>query len=350
MGGMGRFMFFWGVLVVGLGLLGGCEDEPNVMNDSMTETLFVWGYSDVNTGMHRVRIRRAILEEGDMYVHAQDPGLLLPVDPLDVRIVVHGHEENEECMMNPVVYPKDPGVFSSEENIIHEAYQPFNPGELVRLVITNLNTGEITSSEFASCTAGPFLYPVKIGWYEPTYSFTSAAAPFHIEIREMRTEVQKFVIELKYVDVLQSGQEICQKSVFEGGDHFAMSNGGWKRPFPVEYLFNILRMKIPEPDPEVRYRSFYRFNFRSYAASQSLREFLDNGIRFTDNRRFYFSNITNGYGLFYATHWVETGDIQPTSAWTDTLFSDESLKNLKFSRYIYNGIYTDPDSTNLKIW
>ena len=324
------------------------------MNDNMTETLFVWGYSDVNTGMHRVRIRRAILEEGNMYDHAQNPNLLLPVDPLDVRIVLsNGQEENEEFQLNPVVYPKEPGAFSSEENIIHEGFYPFDPGETVKIKITNLTTGVITESDFAACVAGRFLYPVRIGWYEPMYSFCSKTEPFHIGIQEMGNEVQKFIIEMKYVDVLQSGEEVYQKAIFQSGDHYPLgpySHNEWKRYFPVDYLFNILRMKIPEPDPDLRYRSFYRFNFKSYAASNSLREFLDNGVRFSDNRRFYFSNITNGYGLYYATHWVQTGDIQPTSSWGDTLFTDDSLKYLKFSRYIYGGTWIDPDSTNLKAW
>lgn len=331
-----------------------CESDPNIMNDDMTETLFVWGYSDVNTGMHRVRIRRAILEEGDMFVHAQDPNLLLPVDPLDVRLFLSARDgQTGEIELEPVNYPKDPGIFSSEENRIHEGYLPISPGDQVQLRITNLNSGEITQSSWVSCIAGRFTYPVWVGWYEPKFIFTSKENPFHIGIQEMGHEVQKFVVEMKYVDVLESGQEICQKAIFQGNDHYPLGTYSlveWGRTFPVDYLFNIFRLKIPEPAEDIRYRSFYRFSFKSHAGSNSLREFLDNGVKLTDNRRFHFSNITNGYGLFYATHWVQTQNIQPTSSWADTLHTDPDLQYLKFSRYLFDGNYTDPDSTTRKAW
>ncbi|MEA1877958.1 MAG: hypothetical protein U9N86_13965 [Bacteroidota bacterium] len=40
-----------------------CESDPDIMNDDAPPALFVWGYVDMQSGKHQVRIRRAIQEK-----------------------------------------------------------------------------------------------------------------------------------------------------------------------------------------------------------------------------------------------------------------------------------------------
>ncbi len=105
---------------------------------------------------------------------------------------------------------------------------------------------------------------------------------------------------------------------------------------------------IPE-DPQVQFRWFYRFNFKALAADYGLRTYIQLAERHSDNRKLFFSNITGGYGLFYACNFSETGDIEPTWSFADTLWESPATEDLKFSRYMYQGTYIDPDTANMQI-
>ena len=91
---------------------------------------------------------------------------------------------------------------------------------------------------------------------------------------------------------------------------------------------------------------FYRFNFKVWSGSNILKDYLQFGARFVDNRKFEFSNIRGGYGIFYSCKTVNTGNIVPLPTFSQLLFSDPEVKDLKFSRYIFNGTYHEPDSIN----
>ncbi|MCK5820423.1 MAG: hypothetical protein KAH17_00990 [Bacteroidales bacterium] len=339
------------LLLLSVSLLS-CESEPDIMNDDAPPALFVWGYVDMQSGHHKVRIRRAIQEEGNMYELAQDPKLLLPADPIRVNLIIYSLEDDKNptiIEMHPVVYPKEEGNFSSEQNIIHEVEYPIPEFSSCQVQIHNLASGEITSSGKVSAWAPGFLYPRKYGWYEPTFYFNNLEEPFHVHFKVYHDLVQKLVTEIKYVDVLENGDTICQKQIFEGQAIFgAGAFEDYIRAFPIEYIFNILNRVIPE-DPQVKFRWFYRFNFKALAADHGLRTYIQLAERHSDNRKLYFSNIIGGYGLFYACNFSETGDIEPTWSFADTLWESPATENLKFSKYMYQGTYIDPDTANMQV-
>lgn len=317
------------------------------MNDNAPKALFVWGYVDMHSGKHKVRIRRAIQQEGNMFELAKDPNLLLPVDPIRVELLLHSQLDTTIVEMLPVVYPKEEGTFSSEQNIIHEVDYPIPRGTSCSIQVQNLATGEIITSSKVNAPTENFLFPKNYGWYEPLYSFNTPDEPFYVEFSISRNLVQKLLTEIKYVDVLKNGDTVCQKAIFEGQAIYA--DGGftrYTREFELDYLFNIFNRVIPN-DPNVKFRWFYRFNFKDLVASSSLRSYLKLAERFRDNRKFYFSNINGGYGIFYASNYSETGDIQPTHSFPETLSTSSETKELKFTRYIFRGNYVDPDTANI---
>ncbi len=331
------------IMIILLSILLSCETTPDIMNNNAPNELFVWGFVDYQTGKHQVRIRESIQEEGNMFELAQDPEMSLPTDSLLVNLILYTPSETVVLKMHPVIYPKDDGAFATEQNVIHEVNYQIPKGTPCSLFIKNLATGDTITSPLVQVTVPKFLYPKNNGWYVPTYNFNNGEEPFHIMFNVYGNLVQKLVTEIKYVDLLLNGDTVCQKAIFEGQPIYGGS-GFWEynRTFPLDYVFNIFNKLIPE-DPEVKFRWFYRFNFKGFAASEGLRDYWKLGDRFNDNRKLIFTNITGGYGVFYACDDTETGDIEPTRSFPDTLSSSPETVDLKFTRYIYRGTYIDPD-------
>ena len=120
-------------------MISGCETDPDIMNDDIEETYFIWGFSDLTNNHHEVRVRRAILEEGNLEELAQDPVFIIPKDPIEVYLVlVYDREQPDSFLMSPKVYPKDDGTFSTEQNIIYELDFAVPPGHEVWVSVKNL--------------------------------------------------------------------------------------------------------------------------------------------------------------------------------------------------------------------
>lgn len=338
------------LLLLSVSLLS-CESEPDIMNDDAPLALFVWGYVDMQSGKHQVRIRRAIQEEGNMYELTQDPGLLLPADPLRVDLIIYSSEDDKNptvIEMHPVVYPKEEGNFSSEQNIIHEVEYPIPEFSSCQVQIHNLATGEITTSGKVSVRAPHFIFPYYIGWYDMQFNFTIPDDPFHVTFPSSENYVLKLITEIKYLDILNNGDTIFQKRIFEGQAIYGLDdNKKYNRDFQLEYIFNIFNRIIPD-NPEVKYRMFHRFKFKVWAGSFGLRNHLQLADRHDDNRKLFYSNISGGYGLFYACDYSETNNIKPTPPFITALWESPETKNLKFSRYRYDGYYIDPDTANIQ--
>lgn len=182
-----------------------CESDPDIMNNEAPNSLFVWGYADMQSGLHQVRIREAIQEEGNMYELAQDPEQTLPTDNLLVNLILYTPSGTVVLKMNPVVYPKDDGIFSDEQNIIHEVEYPIPKGTSCAIQVINLVTGDSITSEIEHANAPGFLYPRDNGWFVPKYHFTNVEEPFHITFNIYHDLIQKLVTEIKYVDLLFNG-------------------------------------------------------------------------------------------------------------------------------------------------
>lgn len=332
-----------------------CESEPNIMNDDAPPALFVWGYVDMKSGKHQVRIRRAIQEEGNMYELAQDPELLLPADPLHVDLIVYSSVDDTiptVVEMYPVIYPKEEGNFSSEQNIIHEVEYPIPEFSSCQVQVHNLATGEIITSGKVKTRAPDFIFPYHIGWYDLQFNFTNPDDPFHVTFLSSENYVLKLITEIKYLDILNNGDTLFQKSIFEGLPIFGLSNSigyvkAYNKDFQLEYIFNILNRVIPD-NPEVKYRMFHRFQFKVWAGSSGLRGYIQLAERHSDNRKLFYSNISGGYGLFYACDYSETNNIKPTPPFITAIWESPETENLKFSRQRYDGYYIDPDTANIQ--
>ncbi len=179
-------------------------------------------------------------------------------------------------------------------------------------------------------------------WYAQEFSFTNVDKPFYVTY-SAPAQVFKLITEIKYLDVLHSGDTLYRIASFAGQPFFPY-NREPSRVFDLPYLYNIFNRVIPD-DPDVKYRKFYRFNFKGWAASKALQNYLQFGQKFRDNRKLSFFNINNGFGIFYSCSYGETGHIAPLNSFMDTLAKSPYLKDLKFVRWRHNGAFIDPDST-----
>ena len=117
---MNRLIKSIGVLtLLCIAILISCESDPDIMFDEAPNPLFIWGFADKHTGKHQIRIRESIQEEGNIYELAKDPGMTVPDDPLLVQLIIPGSSDTT-LNLNPVILPKEEGVFSSEQNIVYE--------------------------------------------------------------------------------------------------------------------------------------------------------------------------------------------------------------------------------------
>ncbi|MFH0761310.1 MAG: hypothetical protein V2A67_07380 [Bacteroidota bacterium] len=319
-----------------------CSEEIDLYPDNYEGQLFVWACLDGTGGVQQVKIRKAIMGEANVFDLLDDPASYLPDDSLKVYLVQEG---GMPIYLEPVVYPPQTGAFAEDSNVIYETphYYPW-PGEKHKLVITNLETGLITSSEIITVTKPSFSYPV-IGSAQDKFFFTLSNRPFHISWKG--NKVSLWSISLKYLDILQTGDTLFRKATYTGALTlgYPENNGEfhYSREFPLAYLWRIFNMLIQE-DPDVHYRMFYRFDFCIWGGDKNLGNYLETAQRFDDNRKQYFSNITNGAGLFYSMNHTLLKNVCPKDDFATVLHRSDSVKHLKFSNFIFYGYYIDPDS------
>ncbi|MCD6345954.1 MAG: hypothetical protein J7L96_00895 [Bacteroidales bacterium] len=327
-------------------VLSSCEADPHIMNPDAEPTLFVYGCLDMNSGKHQVKVRQAIQVDGDVREYANDPDYILPDEPIRVSLIINEGILSDTLDFIPVIYPKEDGVFSSEQNIIHELDYPIIPGTKCRLLIEELISGKKCTAGAPAIAPPVFSFPNNSqNWYIQEYWFTKIGEPFHVTI-PTTAGVYKLITEIKYIDILTNGDTVYQKASFIGNLYFPMGNSDYTKLFELKYIYNILNQTIPD-NPDVNYRQFYRFHFKSWMGSGALSRYLHYGHRFTDNRKLRFSNITGGYGLFYSCNLGETDDIAPLWHFTDSLSKSPLTSHLKFVKWRYDGAYIDPDTANI---
>jgi hypothetical protein len=206
-------------------------------------------------------------------------------------------------------------------------------------MIKNLETGAETTSEIDLLRGLAFTYPVPEA-VKASYDFTITDHPFHISWSGGAVSI--WSISIKYLDILTTGDTIYRKGTFYSDLRYSSYA---LREFALDYLWTIFKRVIPE-DPDVDYRMFCRFDFGVRAGDYNLYKYLSLASKFSDNRKFTFNNISGGIGLLYSINHTELKNIRPKDNFTNALFYSDSVKHLKFSRFIYDGYYFDPDSTS----
>jgi len=312
-----------------------CSTEIDLYDDAYSDQLFVWACLDGSGDLHQVKVRKAISEEASLEELLARPDAYLPGFSPEVSLST---QYGYSVLLDPVLYPPQSGTFAQDSNLIYEArdYYP-DSGDSVELSVADPVTGEVVSAVIKPLGRPAFRYPFP-GSENARYNFTDPERPFYISWSG--GDVWVWSISIKYLDILLTGDTIYRKGTFFGEPKYSSP----AREFPLEYLWNIFRKVIPD-DPMVDYRMFHRFDFGIWAGDYHLSLYLANANKFNDNRRAHFCNIRGGAGLFYSVNQCELKNIRTYDNFANRLHTEDTLGYMKFSRYIYNGFFIDPDST-----
>ncbi len=311
-----------------------CSEEIDLYPDGYEGQLFVWACLDGTGEVQQVKIRKAILGEASLNELLKDPSSYLPDDSLEVYLVP---ESGMPVYLQPVIHPPQTGAFAEDSNVVYETphYYPW-PGEKHKLVITNLETGLVTSSEISAILPPEFTYPSPKS-IRSKFNFTDRERPFYITWNDSGNSI--WSISLKYLDILKNGDTLYRKKTFSSEPGESTNY----REFALPYLYNIFNKLIPE-DPAVDFRMFYRFDFGVWSSDARLSSYIFYSRRFSDNRKQKFDNIDNGTGLFYSVNHAYLKEICPKESFAIVLHQSDSVKHLKFSQFLYPGFFIDPDS------
>lgn len=323
-----------------------CNNEIDLYPDDAPQMLYVLGCLDGTGTIQQVKVRKLISGNVDASLMINDPAYYLP----DTSIRVYLEEASgKKYPLTRVIYPpQSGGVFSQDSNLIYETagYRP-EPGQPCTLRIEDPANGKTLSARVTAMMPAELTYPSKESVVHGQFKFTDSQRPFHISYTSAPSTV--WTISIKYVDFMVYGDNFCRKVTYSPPSKFGPHPPieqyfTSEQYFTLEYLWKIFNLSIQE-DPDVDFRMFYRFDFTVWTGDSVLSDFMDVANRFTDNRKQYFSNIDNGMGLFFATSHDKLKNVMPLETFHWALASADTLKHLKFVKYPYVGLYTDPDST-----
>lgn len=130
----------------------GCANEINTNADEK-EIMVVYGLIDPNDSIHHIRIHRAFLTNGESALEVAKDADEIFFDSLEVTI--DEYDIGTSTPIFRVSYPlfkntslaKEPGIFSSENNIVYTLNQQLNENYLYRLTVKNKITGNIATAE-----------------------------------------------------------------------------------------------------------------------------------------------------------------------------------------------------------
>ncbi|MCX6227473.1 MAG: DUF4249 family protein [Bacteroidia bacterium] len=300
------------------GLSISCNNEIDMFPGDAPDMLYVIGCLDGSGTVQQVKVRRLINGKGDATVMVNDPAYYLP--DTSVRVYL------EEPSGNIIYQLGDYGLA---------------PGQTYTLKIENPANGKTLSSSISALMPAEFTYPVPAAVVHGKFRFTDPERPFHISYLPASATV--WTVSFKYLDFMLNGDTLFRKVTFSDTPKYAPQNE-YGRDFQLAYVLGLLNKLILD-DPMVDFRMFYRFDFSVWTGDEALANYLNIASRFTDNRKQYFSNIKGGMGLFFAVHHAKLKNVCPLESFNSVLADSSTIRHLKFVRFLYNGPYTDPDST-----
>jgi len=116
---------------------------------------FIYGFLDMRDTAHYIRIQKAFLDENKSAIDMAKEADSNFYNSLEVRIKelsgtnVVWSDLLTRVDMNQEGYPKDSGVFFSTPNYAYKFKRPLNANYKYRLVVSNLATGDVDSSEIS---------------------------------------------------------------------------------------------------------------------------------------------------------------------------------------------------------
>lgn len=253
-------------------------------------------------------------------------------------------DEYAEYLMDPVsIFQED--IPSSPSSALFSA--SFNPYMFMdyKLVLKNQQSGRILTAKTKPVPDPIVLQPHSLGTF---YNFSDIDHPFTVKYKAIpRGYVYRIGFKIKYVELTESQDTLYKTATFEMNPVYVDDPPAYvptrevegkliTKDMPLDYLLNIHARCIPELK-NLKLRWLHSFDFTIWAGNEDLKKYLQIAENFSDNRKQFFSNINNGYGLFGAANYITITDVAADDGFLKSLSSSERTSHLKFVKYPFNG-------------
>ncbi|TSA32364.1 MAG: hypothetical protein D4R64_16115 [Porphyromonadaceae bacterium] len=313
-----------------------CETEFYPYDASVKPIPIVFGMIDTNDSIHSIRLTKTFSGTENAYKLAKDT-LNLLYD--SVRMIIECLDGNLKVIDSLIFHktyfiPPSSGIFNTGKGWYYVSTDKFPSADsfvLFRLKVWIYDSGDTIVSRniytYSTSDRTQILSPSKISQYISVYneSVTTIAYRGH--------DICGIKLRLHYFEIRNDTK--TDKSIEE---FWLDTNGSGAFRLTPARLFMFIRNTIPE-NPDVDFRIFSGLDIFSYAAPKA---FVIYNQLFNTDRSFYsditffetpYSDITNGYGLFYEYTKDSIISLKFDEKTLDSLASGQYTKKLKFVSY-----------------
>lgn len=347
-----------GLLPVALILIllsGSCANDIDLFRQDQEKTYVVYGLLNSCDPLQQVKIRLTSISDVPVEEMGSDSSEFSAPEGLTVIIQEWQNQDYAIFNLEPVNYAKEPGLFFNTRNTIYEStFHPDLDMEY-KLIINNPDSGDLITSKIVPVPA-PVLGAPSWPWIR--YNFSNDADPFNIRYKEVpRVYIYLIRFTIRYLEVGFGNDSVIRENSYVFKPRYTneppvyesmRENTGneHNRHMTKVYTYNVMRIAIPDRD-QVLYRELICFKVSVWGGDQNLRNYIELGMKFTDNRRYMFSNINNGIGVFGACSYSACDGIMPDQAFLDSLPLNTRTASLKFRPTLYKEKVTEmPPSVN----
>jgi len=334
-------------LALALALLSGsCANDIDLFRQDQEKTYVVYGLLNSCDPLQQVKVRLTSISDAPLAELEADSTEFSAPEGLEIMVQEWDNQDYAIYNMEPVNYDKEPGLFFNTRNTIYESrFHPDLDMEY-KLIISNPDSGELVTSKIVPVPAPALGSPT---WPWIRYNFSNDADPFNIRFKEVpRVYVYLVRFTIRYLEVGFGNDSVIRENSYVFKPRYSneppryetmRENTGKEhnRHMTRAYTYNVMRISIPDRD-QVLYRQLICFKVSVWGGDQNLRNYVELGIKFTDNRRYLFSNINNGIGVFGACSYSACDGVLPDQAFLDSLPLHTRTADLKFRTALYKEI------------
>jgi hypothetical protein len=333
-------IFKWLTLII---LLPACNNDIDLFNPDQHKTYVVFGLLNSTDPLQQVKIRMTSVTDAAIGELMDDSTEFSATPALQVFIQEWQKDNYAVFSLERVLYPKEPGIFFNTRNDIYQTEIAPSPDMAYKLMIINPENGDLVTSK---------IFPVqtpKLGapnWPWIRYNFSNDGDPFNIRFYEVpRAHVYLVQFCIRYIEVYENGDTLFQRGSFVhwpryvddppeySPKHLNLGNEH-NQHMPKGFTYNVFDSIIPDRQ-NLSYRQLICFEVAVWGGDQNLRNYVELGIKFSDNRKQSFTNIVNGIGFFGACSHVDCTGILPDRDFMDSLPLYSRTARLKFRTELY---------------
>jgi hypothetical protein len=297
-------------------LLSSCDNEIQLLQENQEKTYVVFGLLNSTDALQQVKIRMTSVTDAAI----------------------------SEISIDSTEFSASPQIqVMNTRNDLYEAHlKPFLD-MVYKLIITNPENGDLVESKIVPVPPPKLVTP---NWSWVRYNFSLEADPFNIRFHEVpRTCVYLIGFTINYLEIYNSGDTLRQKGtwVFRPvyadvpPDYFVTRENFGKehnQHIAKPLAYRAFEQLIPDR-PDLNYRQLISFDISVWGGDQNLRNYIEYGLKFNDNRKQAFANISNGIGFFAACSHSDCLGVLPDQNFVDSLPLDPLTAHLKFRTDLY---------------